>query len=75
VNDVRIRVAGNLVGLEPVSKQAKDWFDQNLANDSWPWLGRTLYVELRLANDLLTVLEAAGLTAETDSSQLGRHSV
>ena len=61
MSDVRITDGGSLVGFEPVSETAKEWFAENVGSEGWQWLGPVLYVEHRCAKNLLCGLADAGL--------------
>lgn len=63
-HDVLIKSDGSkLVGFTPVSKNAKEWFEANVETASYQWLGNTVWVEDRYAQDLLDGLTEAGLSA------------
>ena len=62
--DIRIRDQGTLIGFEPVSDEAIEWINDNVFSEPWQWLGPTLWVEHRLAQELAIVLVAAGLNVE-----------
>ena len=62
MSDVRMHSRGSLVGFEPVSESAKDWFAENVYG--WQRLGDVLWVEQRLAGHLVAVLTQAGLQVE-----------
>jgi len=59
--DVYIRNEGTLVGFEPVSEAAQDWFRLNVSADSWQWMGNLLWVDHRLAKELAIAVVAVGL--------------
>jgi hypothetical protein len=64
MSDVRMHSRGLMVGFEPVSEPAKDWFAENVYGDGCQRLGDVLWVEQRFAGDLVAVLTEAGLQVE-----------
>ena len=60
--DFRIRDAGSLVGLEPVSQEAKQWCEEYL--EVGPQWGRTRYIEAHCFGNILHGISEAGLTWE-----------
>jgi len=59
--DVYIRNEGTLIGFEPVSDAAIEWFADNVSADSWQWFGNLLWVDHRLAKELAIAVVAVGL--------------
>lgn len=56
MTDVYLRHEGTLIGFEPVSEAAIEWFAANVSADSWQWFGNLLWVDQRLARDLLDAI-------------------
>lgn len=52
---------GTLVGFTPLTPDAKAWIDDNVISEAHNWMGSTLYVEHRYANDLIDGLSAEGM--------------
>ena len=61
MSDVAILNQGSLIGFQPVSDAAKEWFEHNVASEDWQWFGNTLWVEHRLAKELAIAVIAVGL--------------
>ena len=40
--DVQIHNEGSMIGFRPMSEAAQAWFDENVASESWQWLGNVL---------------------------------
>ena len=51
--DIILIGQGSLVGFRPASDAAKQWFADNVSSEDWQWFGQTLWVDHRLARDLL----------------------
>ena len=62
--DVRVRNEGNIWMVEPVSKEAKDWVNQNVNLEGWQWLGRSFAVDQHMIEDLMNGMEHEGLVIE-----------
>jgi hypothetical protein len=58
---VSITDHGSVVGFTPLTPEAKTWFDKNVASEGWQWMGSTLYVDHRMADDLAAGLENEGM--------------
>jgi hypothetical protein len=59
--DVLIRNAGTVFVFCPLTQRAKEWFDVNVASESWQWFGNALVVEPRYAWALAQSLRNEGL--------------
>ncbi len=59
--DVFIRDKGTLVGFTPATEAATAWFNDSVESEAYQWLGGTLYVDQRLAVDLIL-----GILNDTD---------
>jgi hypothetical protein len=64
MTDVALLDQGSLIGFQPVSDAAQEWFADNVASEDWQWFGPVLWVEHRLARELAIAVEAAGLRVE-----------
>lgn len=62
--DVAILDQGSLVGFRPLTDAAKTFIAENVQAESWQWLGRTLMVEHRFADNLIAGMQADGLVVE-----------
>lgn len=51
--DVQIIDQGTVIGFMPLTEVAQDWFEHNVQSEDWQWLGSTLWVDQRVARDLL----------------------
>ncbi len=61
VIDIFIRDEGTIVGFTPSTEAATDWFNDKVESEAHQWLGHTLYVDHRLATDLIL-----GILNDTD---------
>ena len=52
---------GSIVGITPITPAARDWLDENVESEPWQWLGCTLNVGGRYANDLIEGMQEDGL--------------
>jgi len=52
---------GTIIGFRPLTETAKQWFDDNVHSDGWQWLGGVLWVDQRMARDLIIGLQDAEL--------------
>jgi hypothetical protein len=62
--DVIVENFGSIIGITPMTPEAREWIDENCQIEEWQWLGRTLNVDFRLAADVLQGMQEAGLTIE-----------
>jgi hypothetical protein len=60
--DILIHNRGSMFGFQPTSDVGRTWIDENLQTEGWQWLGRTLYVDHRYADDILDGMVNDGLT-------------
>ena len=58
------QLASTIDFFTPNSEAAAKWFDENVESDSWQWIGNSLAVEQRYAQDLAHGLLDAGLTLQ-----------
>ena len=49
----------SVVGIVPLTAKAREWVKENVYAEPWQWLGDTLCVDHRYADDLLTGIEEA----------------
>lgn len=61
MTDIRVRDEGTVVGFQPVTEAGRGWIDDNVVSEGWQWMGDTLWVDNRVAADLLRAVLDAGL--------------
>jgi len=61
MTDVALYDSGSVIGFAPLTEAAQDWFRRNVETSEWQWLGDTLWVDQRLASDLIAGIIEAGL--------------
>jgi hypothetical protein len=54
---------GTLVGFNPRTEEAKQWFADNVTSEGWQWMGSTLWVDHRMAGPLIDGLAREGLVS------------
>ena len=60
-NDFLVIDHGSIVAIRPLTDQALQWLDDNVAAEAWQWLGGSLCVDRRYAAPLIAGIEADGL--------------
>ena len=60
--DVEFLNHGSIIMVVPLSPCAKEWVAENVALESWQWLGGGFACEPRMAGDLAQGMCDAGLT-------------
>ena len=53
---------GSIVGITPMTPTAREWIGENVDAEPWQWLGGTLNIDRRYADDLVEGMVEAGLT-------------
>jgi hypothetical protein len=48
--------SGNLYGITCKTKRALKWVKENCQADSWQWFGHTLWIDIRLAEDIVAAI-------------------
>jgi hypothetical protein len=61
VTDIEVYANGSFVGITPLTLTARQWIDENVKAEGWQWLGDTLWVDVRYADDLILGALDAGL--------------
>jgi hypothetical protein len=61
MSDITLWDEGAMVGLEMETRRAKDWAAQHLTSAPRQWKGRTLWVDHRVAPDLVALAIHHGL--------------
>src|SRR5437867_725929 len=59
--DVLVRNEGTVFAFCPLTKEAKQWVEENVQLEPWQWLGNTFCVEHRYALGLGQGMKDAGL--------------
>lgn len=62
--DLRFSSHGSIVTIAPETERGRQWMDDNLAAESWQWLGNSLGVEWRFAEDIFNGALGDGLEVE-----------
>lgn len=62
--DFRIHDQGSVVGIEPISDDARAWMDANVASESWQWMGSVLYGDARMIPPVVDGMINDGLVVE-----------
>lgn len=69
MSDFTIYSEGSLVGIQKHTPAAEDWVDENLESESWQWLGNILWIDHRLAQNIVDGIINDDLTvSETQSA-------
>jgi hypothetical protein len=55
---------GSIVGITPMTPTAREWIGENVDAEPWQWLGGTLNIDRRYADDLVEGMVEAGLTVQ-----------
>ncbi len=64
--DVRVFDCGTVVLFRPVSREARRWFQADVAVEPWQWYGPCLAVNHRQAGGLVQELDRAGFIVEVE---------
>lgn len=64
--DVFVNDTGSIVMFMPMSAEARQWFDDNVASEGWQWLGASLGVDHRYADDLIHGLQGDGFSVAAE---------
>jgi hypothetical protein len=59
--DFSVTDHGTLVAISPLTDTAREWIDENVVSEGWQWMGGSLFVEHRYAEDLVSGMVDAGL--------------
>lgn len=51
----------SIVGITPITPGAFDWIDENCHSEPWQWLGGTLNIDCRYADDIIQEMIDDGL--------------
>jgi virulence-associated protein VagC len=59
--DVSVENQGSVVVLQPLTKKAKLWIDENVSSEPWQWVGNGLVIDWRMAEELIDAMQEEGL--------------
>ena len=62
--DVMVDRHGSIVGLAPLTPAGREWIEAHCQTEPWQWLAGVLNVDMRYAGDIVTGMQADGLTVE-----------
>jgi hypothetical protein len=62
-DDYHVTNHGTIVTITPLTQDAADWIDENVATEDWQWMGGALAIEPRYAGELLYGMQEDGLTS------------
>lgn len=62
--DFEIINQGSLVGFRATNDDALAWLMRETESERWQWLGRTLYVDHRLAPTIIAAIDSEGFSAD-----------
>jgi hypothetical protein len=64
--DFNVDSFGSIVGITPMNAAAREWIAENVSSEGWQWLGATLNIDTRYAEDLINGISEAGFTVKAD---------
>lgn len=64
MTDLLFSRGGSVASCTVLSTAGMEWVDENVATESWQWMGTTFAVEPRYAPDLLAAAQRDGLECE-----------
>jgi hypothetical protein len=59
--DVSVENQGSVIVLQPLTKKAKMWIDENVSSEPWQWVGNGLVIDWRMAEELVDAMREEGL--------------
>jgi hypothetical protein len=62
--DVAVENHGSVVMVNPITRDAVEWVSENVAVESWAWLGRSFAVDPRYVDDLISGMVDFGLVVK-----------
>jgi hypothetical protein len=62
MTDVTVMNEGSIVAFRINTKEAKEWFKENVQAEGWQWMGSSLCVDPRYAEGLIEGIGEAGLS-------------
>tara|TARA_Y100000034_G_C6588319_1_gene255464 strand:- start:305 stop:508 length:204 start_codon:yes stop_codon:yes gene_type:complete len=58
--DFEIFNEGTVVGLRPVTGEAKDWLNEHTETEGWQWMAGTMWGDHRSVHALIGFIQAEG---------------
>jgi hypothetical protein len=65
MEDFEVTFGGSVIGLAPKTGEAQEWVEENVALESWQWLGGAFFGDARMMHELVDVIAAEGFTFDT----------
>lgn len=62
IPDVEVNDQGTIVALTPRTKAGTEWLHTCIQTEPWQWMGASLCVDHRFADDLIAVMRNEDLT-------------
>lgn len=59
--DVEIDDCGGIVRITPQTDAGNEWIDENVQSEGWQWMGNSLCVDHRFADNLISGMQGHGL--------------
>lgn len=59
--DIQLHDQGSLIGFQPMTDAGYEFMDKHVHTESWQWMGPVLYVDARMARDLMQGMIDHGL--------------
>ena len=59
--DIQLHDQGTLIGFQPVTDAAYEFIDEYVHTESWQWMGSVLWIDQRVARDLMQGMVDHGL--------------
>lgn len=60
--DVDVNDTGSIVMLTGRTEVGREWLKESVQSEPWQWMGPSLCVDHRFADDLIAVMQSDGLT-------------
>jgi hypothetical protein len=58
--DYTVSIHESLIGIHPENPTAIQFLDEEFETEPWQFLGNTMWIDLRYANDVITTLKQRG---------------
>ena len=58
--DIKIDNEGSIIVITPLTSEARIWIDENCNIESWQWIGESLAIDHRFAENIILGLADAG---------------
>jgi len=62
--DVKVINQGSLIGIMPRNRRADTWLEECCSSEPWQWLGNVLYIDARMAGDVISAMIEDGLNLD-----------